>query len=57
MLIKGALQLRAVFLAGWTMAAGRYAESGFAGTGCAFGFNGDIAEPFGDAQEGFFHKV
>ncbi len=56
MVIESVLQLPAVFLAGGAMTGGCYAESCFARAGCAFGFNGDIAEPLSDAQEGLLHK-
>jgi hypothetical protein len=55
MVIEGALQLRAVFLASGAMAGGGYAEFHFAGAGCAFGLDGDIPKPFGEAQEWFLH--
>jgi hypothetical protein len=53
--IKGAFQLPYVFFPGWTMARRVCAESFFAWACDAFRFDGDISQPFGDAQEGLLH--
>ena len=55
MLIESGLQGFLIFVAGWTVAGGRGTELSFSAADCAFGLDGNVSEPFGNADEGLFH--